>query len=153
MKRNFFTFEKLGGEYPALAKDIRRGTPTAVFGVSDPLKYMIAGAIDAPIVYVTADASSARKVADNIGAISGKKVEIIAAKDEVLLYRKALSKDSLFRRLNGIHALQSGCDIVVAELDALLQLFPKKLPVLCHVTGIRFPYIPARIPPGIPPMR
>ena len=135
MKRNFFTFEKLGGEYPALAKDIRRGTPTAVFGVSDPLKYMIAGAIDAPIVYVTADASSARKVADNIGAISGKKVEIIAAKDEVLLYRKALSKDSLFRRLNGIHALQSGCDIVVAELDALLQLFPKKLPVLCLREG------------------
>ena len=135
MKRNFFTFENLGGEYPALAKDIRRGTPTAVFGVSDPLKYMIAGAIDAPIVYVTVDASSSRKVAENLRAISGKSVEIIAAKDEVLLYRKALSKDSLFRRLKGIHALQSGCDIVVAELDALLQLFPKQLPVLHFQEG------------------
>ncbi len=145
MKRNFFTFENLGGEYPALAQDIRRGTPTAVFGVSDPLKYILAGAIDAPIVYVTADASSSRKVAENIRAISGKNVEIIAAKDEVLLYRKALSKDSLFRRLCGIHALQTGCDIVVAELDALLQLFPKKLPVLrlCEGEETDFLSLPA----------
>ena len=38
MKRNFFTFDNLGGEYPALEQEIRRGAPTAVFGVSDPLK-------------------------------------------------------------------------------------------------------------------
>ena len=36
MKRNFLTFNDLGEEYAQYAQDIRRGTPTAVFGVSDP---------------------------------------------------------------------------------------------------------------------
>ncbi len=130
MKRNFFTFENIGGEFSSLSEDIRRGTPTAVFGVSDPLKYLLSSMVDAPVVYVTTDGASAQKIARNVAALSGKRVEVIAAKDEVLLYRKALSKDSLFRRLNGIYAMQNGCDIVVAELDALLQLFPKKLPVI-----------------------
>ena len=135
MKRNFFTFETLGGEYPALGKELRRGTPTAVFGVSDSLKYMIAGLAETPVVYITADSISARKAAQNIATLSGKKTEVLAAKDEVLLYRKALSKDSLFRRLNGIYALQNGCEAVVAEIDALAQLFPKKLPTLTFCEG------------------
>ncbi len=134
MKRSFFTFENLGGEYPLLADDIRRGTPTAVFGVSDTLKYLIAGLIDAPVVYVTSDPTSARKAKENIGALSGKKVAFLQAKDEVLSYRKALSKDSLFGRIEGISALQSG-QSVVAEIDALLQLFPKKLPHVCLREG------------------
>ena len=109
MKREFFTFENLGGEYPSLNTELRRGTPTAVFGVSDSLKYLIAGLIPAPIVYITADSVSARKAAQNISALSGKKTEVLSAKDEVLSYRKALSKDSLFRRLNGVYAMQNGC--------------------------------------------
>lgn len=147
MKRGFFSFENVKGEYPNLEAELRRGTPTAVFGVSDPLKYMIAGLVQTPLVYVTADAVSARKVAENVAAISGKKTEILAAKDEVLLYRKALSKDALFRRLNGVYALQSGCDVVVAEIDALVQLFPKNLPVIRFIEGedMDFLALPARL--------
>ena len=147
MKRDFFTFEDLGGEYPALATDIRRGMPTAVFGVSDSLKYLIAGLVDAPVVYVTTDGAAAQKTARNIAAISGKRVEVLAAKDEVLLYRKALSKDALFRRLNGVYALQTGCDVVVAELDALLQLFPKTLPTITLKEGEEFDFstLPAKL--------
>ena len=140
MKRNFFNFDNLGGEYSALKEELRRGTPTAVFGVSDCLKYLLAGVIDTPIVYVTADSVSAAKAARNISVLSGKKVEVLAAKDEVLLYRKALSKDALFKRLNGIYALQNG-DSVVAEIDALLQLFPKKLPDLTFVEGEEMDFI------------
>ena len=130
MKKGFFTLENLGDAYIPFAEDLRRGAPTAVFGVSDPLKYLLAGLIDAPVVYVTSDSVSARKIADNIAALSGKRVEVLAAKDEVLLYRKALSKDSLFRRLNGIYEMQKGCDVIVAEIDALLQAFPKQLPLI-----------------------
>ena len=117
MKRNFLTFNDLGEEYAQYAQDLRRGTPTAVFGVSDPLKYLLAGLTPFPIVYVTADGISAQKAADNIASLTGKKVEVLAAKDEVLLYRKALSKDALFKRLNGVHALQNGCEIITAEID------------------------------------
>ena len=140
MKRNFFTFDEIGGEYPSYAEELRRGTPTAVFGVSDSLKYLLAGLTPYPTVYITADGVSAQKAADNIRALSGKNVAVLAAKDEVLLYRKALSKDSLFKRLNGIHALQNGCDIVVAEIDALLQVFPKNLPSLTFTEGEDFDF-------------
>jgi len=135
MKRNFFSFENLGADYVALQEEIRRGTPSAVFGVSDSLKYLLAGLIDAPVVYVTPDAISAKKAAANIAVLSGKNTQVLAAKDEVLLYRKALSKDSLYQRLNGTYALQNGCDVVVAEIDALLQLFPKSLPTLTLIEG------------------
>lgn len=141
MKRNFFTFQQLGDGFTALEDDLRRGAPTAVFGVSDSLKYLIAGLINAPVVYIVPDGVSAQKTAENLRAISGKKVEVLSSKDEVLLYRKALSKDALFQRLNGIYALQTGADIIVADIDALLQLFPKKLPVISLKEGDDYDFL------------
>ena len=141
MKREFFKTMDLGGEYPSYEQELRRGTPTAVFGVSDSLKYLLAGLAPYPVVYITADGVSARKAAENIAALSGKRTEILSAKDEVLLYRKALSKDSLFRRLNGVYALQNGCEVVTAEIDALIQLFPKNLPVLTLKEGEDFDFL------------
>ena len=141
MKRNFFTFDQIGEEYALYAEDIRRGTPTAVFGVSDSLKYLLAGLTPFPVVYVTADGVSARKAAENIASLSGKQTATITAKDEVLLYRKALSKDSLFKRLDGIYALQKGCEVVTAEIDALVQLFPKKLPALTLKEGEDYDFV------------
>ena len=140
MKENFFTLKKLGEEYIPYEEDIRRGTPTAVFGVSDSLKYLLAGLTPYPVVYVTADGVSARKAAENIASLTGKRTEVLSAKDEVLLYRKALSKDSLFRRLNGIYALQTGCPIITAEIDALVQLFPKKLPTITFTEGEEYDF-------------
>ena len=141
MKRNFFTFQQISEEYSLYEEDIRRGTPTAVFGVSDSLKYLLAGMTPYPVVYITADGVSARKAAENISALSGKRAEVLSAKDEVLLYRKALSKDSLFRRLNGIHALYNGGEIITAEIDALIQLFPKKLPTLSLQEGADYDFL------------
>ncbi len=147
MKEHFFSFDNIGGEYPRLKEELRRGTPTAVFGVSDSMKYLAASLIDAPVVYITADGVSARKAAENAAALSGKKTAVLAAKDEVLLYRKALSRDSLFRRLNGIYALQSGCPFVAAEIDALVQLFPARLPSVLLRKGAEedFLALPARL--------
>ena len=147
MKRSFFQLYQLGEEYASYAEDIRRGTPTAVFGVSDSLKYLLAGITPFPVVYITADGVSAQKAAENIEALSGKKTAVLAAKDEVLLYRKALSKDSLFKRLSGIHALQNGCEVVTAEIDALIQLFPKKLPEITFTEGEDYDFtsIPAML--------
>ena len=147
MKQGFFSFSQLNGEYPQLCESIRCGMPTAVFGISDPHKYFIAAMIEKPIVYVTADSTATRKAAENIAALSGKRVEMLSAKDEVLLYRKALSKDAFFRRLNGIYALQTGAPVVVAEIDALLQLFPRRLPVLELIEGeeIDFTSLPATL--------
>ena len=148
MKQGFLTFSQLNGDYLELQETIRCGTPTAVFGVSDSLKYLIASLIPYPIVFVTADRTATRRAAENIATLSGKRVETLVAKDEVLLYRKALSKDSLFKRLEGAYALQTGCPVVVAEIDALLQLFPKTLPTMHLKEGeeIDFSYANSQAP-------
>ena len=141
MKRNFLTLEQIGEEYSLYAEDLRRGTPTAVFGVSDSFKYLLAGLSPYPVVYVTADSISARKAADNIAALTGKQTEVLAAKDEVLLYRKAISKDSFYRRLNGIYAMWQGCDVITTEIDALIQLFPKKLRSITFTEGEDYDFL------------
>lgn len=141
MKRDFFSFDNLGEEFSSLGKELRRGTPTAVFGVSDSLKYLLAGLVDSPVVYITTDRATAGKIAQNIQAFSGKRVHTLLAKDEVLLYRKALSKDALYNRLCGIHALQTDGEIIVAEIDALIQLFPKKLPVITLREGEEYDFL------------
>ena len=129
------------------AEEIRRGTPTAVFGVSNALKYLLGGLIEYPVVYIVSDSISAKKAAADIASLSGKQVEILSAKDEVLLYRKALSKDSLFGRIRGVNALYHGAEIVVAEIDALIQLFPKTLPTLTFKVGEELDFIslPSRL--------
>ena len=135
MKQGFFNAAKIGGDYERFTEEVRRGTPAAAFGVSSAVKYLLASVIGLPVLYVTADAVSARAAAENISVLSGEKAAVITAKDEVLSYRKALSKDAMFRRIEGEYALINGCRVVAAEIDALLQPFPKKLPVLVLEEG------------------
>ncbi len=147
MQKDFFRLENLGEEYASFSQEIRRGTPTAVFGIQDGVKYLLASLIDYPVLYVTADSVSAQKAVRNAAAISGKDTALIRAKDEVLSYQKALSKEALFQRVKGLDALQNGCAFVAAEIDALVQLFPKKLPVLTLSEGEEFPFeqLPKRL--------
>lgn len=140
MKQGFFSYENLKGEFEKLKNEIRRGTPTAVFGVSDPIKYLVCALSEYPILYVVADRVSAQRAAENVAALSGRETAVLSAKDEVLTFRKALSKDALFSRVCGIDALQNGCSFVAAEIDALIQLFPKTLPALTLKEGADFDF-------------
>lgn len=127
MRKNFFTFENLKGDYPALGQALRESTPTAVFGLSAQHKYLIASLVEGRAVYLCADAPAAAKAAENIRTLSGKEVALLTAKDEVLLYKAALSKDSLFKRLSALYRFQNGADVLVADIEAVIQLFPRKL--------------------------
>ena len=140
MHANFFTFDNLKGEYPDLREELRRGTPTAVFGVSAPHKYLLAAIAEQRLVYICADGVQARKAAEGIRALSGKQVALLAAKDEVLLPKAALSKDSLFRRLEGIHRFKNGAEVLVADVESLLQLFPRTLPHITLKTGAQIDF-------------
>ncbi len=135
MTRGFFSFEALGGDYPLLGAAIANTIPTAVSGVSDAQKYLIASLCAGRIVYLTADALTAQRAADAIRALSGKQVALLAAKDEVLTYRKAGSKDALYKRLAALAQWQAGADVLVADIEAAAQLVPMRLPVFTLETG------------------
>ena len=124
MNKNFFTFKNLGGEYPALERELRLGTPTAVFGVSEAHKYLLAGVSARKVLYITADPVAAGKAFASVSALSGKTCALLPAKDEVILYKDALSKDALFRRLSAVHSLMCGAEITVCDVEAVMQLFP-----------------------------
>ncbi|MCD8041339.1 MAG: transcription-repair coupling factor [Clostridia bacterium] len=123
---SFFTYANLGGDYLSLGSDIRLGVPTAVFGVSDPHKYLTASLTQSKFVYIAADSVSAQRAAAAISALTGEKVALLAAKDDVLLYKDAVSKDALYARLTAVNAIDGGARITVCDAEAALQLFPAK---------------------------
>lgn len=138
--KNFYTFKNLGGDYPALENDLRLGAPTAVFGVSDSHKYLTASLIERPVLYIAADAVSAGKAYEAISTLSGKKCAYLAAKDDVLLYKTAVSKDALFKRIEGLYNIMSGAEVIVCEVESALQLVPAKLPVITLKAGNDYDY-------------
>lgn len=140
MIRDFFTYKNMGGEYSALQQDIRLGTPTAVFGVSDAHKYFIATLSEYRTLYITADSVSADRAFTTISALSGKRCVLLPPKDETVLYKDALSKDALFRRLTAINDIRGGAEIIICSVEALMQLFPANLPCIEFVTGKEYEY-------------
>ena len=141
MRRNFFTHKNLGGEFAPLINDIRLGTPTAVFGVSDSMKYLTASLVDEPVLYVAPNAVAAAKAYSAICVLSGKKCAYLSAKDDVLLYKSALSKDAVFRRIEGIYAILSGAEVIVCDVEAAMQLVPEKLPCITLEVGRDYDYV------------
>lgn len=130
----------MGGDYPALGEDIRLGAPTAVFGLSDSQKCLTASLIPSPVLYVAADSVAADKACEAMKVLSGKKCARIYAKDDVLLYKDAVSKDALFRRIEGVCALVGGAEIAVCDAEAAVQLFAANLPRLRIKKGDEIAY-------------
>lgn len=140
MKRGFFNPENLAGEFPAIKEDIRLGVPTAVFGVSDSVKYLAAGIADRPVLYICADPVAAAKAYLSISTLSGKRCAYLTPKDDVLLYKSAVSKDALFKRIEGLCGILGGAEIIVCDAEAALQLVPDKLPAMAIKKGGEYDY-------------
>ncbi|MDE6074841.1 MAG: hypothetical protein K2G26_00215, partial [Clostridia bacterium] len=100
--------------------------------------------IERPVLYIAADAVSAGKAYAAIKVLSGKKCALLSAKDDVLLYKTAVSKDALFRRIEGICGLLSGAEVVVCDVEAALQLVPATLPQITLKAGCEYDY--AKLP-------
>ena len=113
MPKNFFSPHNMGADWLDLANDIRLGTPTAVFGVSAPHRALIAAAcFTGKTVYVCDNAQTAARMAEEIAGFSGAAPALLCAKDEVLLYKDAVSKDALYRRLNALYEISRGAAII-----------------------------------------
>ena len=131
----------------SLENDIRLGVPTAVFGVSEPHKYLVAALTEGPFLYITADGVSARKAAAAISAISGEEAVLVTAKDDVLLYKQAVSRDALFARLTAAEKIYGGARMVVCDIEAAMQLFPSRMQAVQLVSGEDYDYssLPAKL--------
>ena len=77
--KGFFSFEQLSGEYALLGRDVEHGVPTACYGLSDAQKYLIGALPSRRVVYVSADALTAKRAKESIAALSGKRCALLAA--------------------------------------------------------------------------
>ncbi|MDE7215076.1 MAG: hypothetical protein K2N68_04495, partial [Clostridia bacterium] len=140
MVKDFFTYKNLRGDYSALENDIRLGMPTAVFGVSEVHKYLIAALTEGKVLYIAADAVAAQKAFQSISVLSGKNCVYLPAKDDVVLYKDALSKDALFKRLWATYKMAHGAEIVITEIEAVMQLFPESVQAITFKIGEDYDY-------------
>ena len=135
MLNRYIQPEYVGQELYEIAKAVRGGVPTAVFGVQNSEKYHIAGSLKLPVLYIARDELTAKTVARELRAISGEAVVYLPAKDDVLLYNKAFNKQSLYERIAGLYQISKGARIVTATLESLHQLMPKQIPHLTLQKG------------------
>ena len=114
-------------------ENIRRGIPTAVFGVNESFKHILAASVAAPVLYVARDGVAAEAACKAFREL-GKKVAYIPPKDELLLSAKAFSKESVYARIIAADKI-AGAEIAVLSIETLVQPFPKSVEKLVIKTG------------------
>ena len=99
---------------------IRQGMPLTVFGVNDSYKSYLISTTEAPVLFVVNDLLSAGIFKDLINGFCDKKVVIIPPKDELLIQRKAFSKDTSYLRLLGLSEIHTA-DVVICPIETVMQ--------------------------------
>ena len=130
MLKDYLTPENLGGELAEIGQNIRGGIPSAVFGVNFVEKCLIASSVGLPVLYIVKDGLYGAKIAEELTALSGERTVYLPAKDDVLLYKSAFDRTSLFARLNALYEIKNGARFVVTTFQSLLQLFPRDIPTI-----------------------
>lgn len=130
MLKDYLTPENLGGELAEIGQNIRGGIPSAVFGVNFAEKCLIASSVGLPVLYIVKDGLYGAKIAEELTALSGERAVYLPAKDDVLLYKSAFDRTSLFARLNALYEIKNGARFVVTTFQSLLQLFPRDIPTI-----------------------
>ena len=130
MLKDYLTPENLGGELAEIGRNIRGGIPSAVFGVNFAEKCLIASSVGLPVLYIVKDGLYGAKIAEELTALSGERTVYLPAKDDVLLYKSAFDRTSLFARLNALYEIKNGARFVVTTFQSLLQLFPRDIPTI-----------------------
>ena len=112
-------------------RDILGGHRTAVFGVPFSQKSRIISLIEGKAIFIVKSATDAKNYVDELQSLTDKKVVFLPSKDEVLLYKQAYDKQSLYDRITAIYDILNGAEITVTTFEALLQLFPRKIVFYC----------------------
>ncbi len=135
MLKKLLCSTKYGGVYNQIKNDVCGGLPTAVFGVSFAEKCRLVSSFDLPVLYVVRDSITAKKAVKQISQITNEEAVFLCAKDDTLLYKPVIDKETLYKRLSALYKIQNGAKITVTTFEALMQLFPKKVEFFTLETG------------------
>ncbi len=116
----------IGEELINISNDVRRGIPTAVFGISLGEKARISALFD-KICYIAPDLISARQMVVELENLTGKPFALLPPKNEVLLSKSAVNKDILHERISALYKIQTENASICTTLEAIMQLVPKRV--------------------------
>lgn len=140
MLQKYIQLENMGESLVSLKKNVRGGIPSAAFGVQFAHKCHIAASLDLPVIYIASDALTARAAAAEMRVLSGEKAVYLPAKDDVLLYNKAISKEAVYGRIAALYALKNGARFVACTFESLFQLMPKTVDGITLETGKEYSF-------------
>lgn len=107
-----------------LAENSRRKINSVAYGLVSGAKTNLISSLDKFTVIVTSDPINASKLETDLKAY-GKNPVVLPAKEEVLLYNKALSTELTHMRCNALYRLISNnCDTLILTIDGLYCLYP-----------------------------
>lgn len=108
--------------------------------MSESHKYFTAALSPFKMLYIAPDAVKAQAAYASIKAYSGRNCVLLTAKDDVLLYKDAVSKDALYRRQTALYSLFTGAEYAICDIEAALQLFPDRVDALTLKIGDDYDY-------------
>ncbi len=114
-------------------ENVRRGTPTAVFGVTESFKHILAASVSSPVLYCARDGVSAEAALRAFREL-GKSAVYIPPEDELLLSALSFSKESVYARIAAADKLKTA-DIIVLPIETLMQPFPRSVKKIVLKTG------------------
>ena len=112
--------------YKELLGDTRDKKFISAFGVQPNEKPFVASSIEGFALYVCSDYVESQRVLRTLQAVCRGKVVYVPAKEDVLLYKRNASRNSVFARNSSLYAILNGAERAVTCIDALLQYFPER---------------------------
>lgn len=121
----FYFFDRINNTqaYKNLLNDTRDKNIIAAFGVQPGEKPFIAANINGFALYVTSDYVEAQRVFRTISALLPQTV-YVPAKDDVLLFKRGNSKNSVYQRNLALFEILHGANAAVTTVESLMQFFP-----------------------------
>ena len=122
MTEKIINYESSENSVKEFIESVRRGIPTAVFGVSDSFKNYLATVIEGQVIYVVKDVVALETAARGIKEFSDIEPVKLKSKDEILLVNKAFSKDGVYSRIIATEKMPTA-KYIVCTIEALMQKF------------------------------
>ncbi len=123
----FYFFDRLNNTqaYRNLLNDTRDKKFVAAFGVQPGEKPFIAANVNGFALYVTSDYVEAQRIYRTVSVLLPNTV-FLPAKDDVLLYKRSNSKNSVYERNFALYEILHGANAAVTTLESFMQFFPPK---------------------------
>ena len=128
MLNDILQFNRLGGKYIALSKDLERGVPTGITSLSAAEKIHIAAFNNYFTLYITSDRISAKNITNKINEYLGDNGAVcLPEREDVLLHRHISGQGVVYERTSALTNLLSGnVKVLVMPIEAVMQYLPSK---------------------------